>query len=1561
MDPGADEPPQGEWERAVAEVGSFADSQSEGHGADHSGWLEGLSEIGSASPVESLFGENLGDVARGSAEAESLQPDPEWAMELEALNSDSDAASDVSSLAGTPGECALAPFVPVDTGREDFALTVLHRSQSVPDENLNDKWMGVCSQLVLDSSAVATVTKEASELDIDRRDLRTLRRLLAASALAIERQSWSAFEQRLADNVGGEVSELLFYIDFSSYDIADFKMQVSQEVKIALEPPQPDEVVALANDHPEQFLLEMEEKSSGVKKIVQTEGSTLMLLRLRCGRLVAVRGHTLTWLSVADRSTSECYKACVEKQRLGTAAAENFGMKLRLACTDGDGAIAKAERHIMEGRPGWCGLHLACRVHTLSGCHEKVYDALLSPDISGLYAAAKSLEPAGMMSIFRKSVRKVLAKKLRLVAHIHLDREAVHFKELVIASFLGPHPQHMYLRVVLETCAPGDWRDQNEFLYPIKPGESRNDVLRLLFKTFVPALFGHCPKLFPRHRWTGALDTLRDIGLPLNLNGLFVAAFEELLGTLAQKESGSALAQAPPANVGNGDGAQGGARWASVPFVEAEAGPDPAQAPTGPSGGATWAEQNRAHRGDARSWLGTKPASKMLIMAATLRPLGRFMLAELEVGGAAFEAQEASKAVTAPRAAGVNAILANRKWPLLLAARQESERTCMQDLVAVHDRLVVGCLPPAAMTVETQRLICKLLSKEGACIYDYFITQSNQFPWKLFRLLDDPALAAEIEQSCESSRDEFSHAFIVRFQGRLVSEEALMHLSLIVLVARTSTLNIECRHAQIRRYVKTASVHVQKPDLAWISAKFLLRKMALREKSFRLPSGSTTKPGNEKQKRGKRGQKKGESSVGKRTRRRGGGGAYRAFISAKCKAVGKAVFRELAAEYNALPEDDKKPYQQTGALATILHQQGRPAFGAITRELARAALRSERHQRALARARATLSGASSSAMVPVGAGSEELAKSVLEAKADEHLLKRLDRTEKQVARERLLEWQAGEGHKRRDELVARAPLASSLSLGLVGRPDAGVPLFLEWVCPLQTILPRYGALLAQKEHKQVAAVLLKQWHDLHLEKRDADQVELPPPPRQNPNRKLTCLQAGICLCGAAGDDAHSFKLWLDRAMKAMTAKVGLRADLASCAIVLRLQKRACGGQGGGAGSDDDGSGGGLADAGATNGVDMFFLIAHLRLKPYKPTFRRLTYDHTDATGLMHFQCRDEYCALYELAMELQPQLTTPAIWEANFYRTDDSRQILAHIHPRRLRVKSIPDLLAESKRFPVERARRRGRAAADDALDGWDAELELLDEPGSGSDDASDVDMAVGGSEAEENSGEEGEGVDDARSASGSSVANLHDSDGSSPASSPVSGPGSALSDDCSACEDEELESASAVSVATSELTVLSFADLETGMYEEAPPATPAREAPATGAPLSASEPSRLAEVTFEIPNLGTLRFYATRNEFVAHCTHQQGHDRCRLSRSSSASLAGNREGQGRPLGLLVAWLQAAHGFQDGRAHVRMPRPDLATRQAAREFLKTLEGSGALLLAERPRRAGEPEEPPTVP
>ncbi len=170
---------------------------------------------------------------------------------------------------------------------------------------------------------------------------------------------------------------------------------------------------------------------------------------------------------------------------------------------------------------------------------------------------------------------------------------------------------------------------------------------------------------------------------------------------------------------------------------------------------------------------------------------------------------------------------------------------------------------------------------------------------------------------------------------------------------------------------------------------------------------------------------------------------------------------------------------------------------------------------------------------------------------------------------------------------------------------------------------------------------------------------------------------------------------------------------------------------------------------------------------------------------------------------------------------------------------------------------------------------------------------------------------------------------------------------------------------------VESDADMETtgqdvviaGVAQPDPPANPAADADAED-PQPRQPASRAVGVrgghesrdVFELPDgSGTLRYYHASGSMQAFCCLGRSlhSSDCR----KSATCCPVRRGSGRPIGLLVAWLQGGTGFDNKTEHVHSCRPSYEERKAAREWFMSLPHASEFCEFEKPKAPGDTDEP----
>ena len=255
------------WEAAVEALGGSDSGDSPEANEPHIEGSQPLDVPSAASWVLEL------DELDRAFEHEQVSAHLSWHREVERVSAsasscgdadDQDRESVCSGVQAHHGE-QLVPFEeqPLVVDR-DFASLALHRSFALPEEQLDQDSMKICFSILQEDLAISSSTCEAQYLDVCRRDLRTMRKLVAATAVELERRTWAALEERLAAASDRGDVQLLMYVDFASYDTADFKMTVQTTVEAPLETSEAV-VAALARDHPEEVMLVLRESSSGVK------------------------------------------------------------------------------------------------------------------------------------------------------------------------------------------------------------------------------------------------------------------------------------------------------------------------------------------------------------------------------------------------------------------------------------------------------------------------------------------------------------------------------------------------------------------------------------------------------------------------------------------------------------------------------------------------------------------------------------------------------------------------------------------------------------------------------------------------------------------------------------------------------------------------------------------------------------------------------------------------------------------------------------------------------------------------------------------------------------------------------------------------------------------------------------------------------------------------------------------------------------------------------------------------------------------------------------------------
>ena len=132
-----------------------------------------------------------------------------------------------------------------------------------------------------------------------------------------------------------------------------------------------------------------------------------------------------------------------------------------------------------------------------------------------------------------------------------------------------------------------------------------------------------------------------------------------------------------------------------------------------------------------------------------------------------------------------------------------------------------------------------------------------------------------------------------------------------------------------------------------------------------------------------------------------------------------------------------------------------------------------------------------------------------------------------------------------------------------------------------------------------------------------------------------------------------------------------------------------------------------------------------------------------------------------------------------------------------------------------------------------------------------------------------------------------------------------------------------------------------------------------TRKPLTTERAPKVVDDRFDIDDLGSIRYNYKTETLVAFCPFHTG--QCRRTRTTKPAARDRASAQGRPLGLLIAWLEQANDFETAQSHSAQCHPNFDKRKAARAHFYALEGGEAWATSyERPRRPGEDSEPTDI-
>ena len=545
--------------------------------------------------------------------------------------------------------------------------------------------------------------------------------------------------------------------------------------------------------------------------------------------------------------------------------------------------------------------------------------------------------------------------------------------------------------------------------------------------------------------------------------------------------------------------------------------------------------------------------------------------------------------------------------------------------------------------------------------------------------------------------------------------------------------------------------------------------------------------------------------------------------------------------------------------------------------------------------------------------------------------------------QQLLTWMDSASHEC-SQLVSLLPGIAPQVTGLHVAPAISDVQWLRFTFPAHLVVPRLMAVKDDtgelgKALDEVLAVWVSKHRPIMHE--DAEPIYGPPKPR---NMKPACLKVGVCLCGPRGDSLWLLHRKFMTEIRKMIKEPHMKSLFTAGKVVLNVtplpehiwQDFVVGDF-----VDDDL----VAEVLPSTGWVHVSLMYDL-----KPNVRALLWPdrRQHPVGRLHLHAEHVYYTLYEFLQERLDSMREEDIagWKIQPFVLHESRRPLAFVDPCWIEVEKSADLQVASFSWGKPRGRGRGKA-----VDPWAKMLEDLsseeedEAAGAGDDDGGDdggsaVASSIGGCSAED-------------------MASLHEgSDSSSDVGSVHS---VVLEDEAEVLRDAPdgadgvgdlpMEGSGGLPAAADApgLAVLEVLVEEPPLADEPPP--------------PAAKRARGGRATLELEiDGGTLRYYDATGSVVAHCNRHGSHV-CRMTRTVRASRHAGRKGQGRPLGLLLAWLRAAGDPEHDSAelHKSMEPPSFEDRLEARVLFEADPSAAEWLAIERVPRPDEDVEPVAVP
>jgi hypothetical protein len=790
---------------------------------------------------------------------------------------------------------------------DDLFLHILKAAQhkrALGDDDVR----AVVERYFAESRRMSSLSIEADETNLDRKYVQRARCLASCAAVGLDRFGRGVFERGVVETKG---IECILYLDHSRHDCTTLSVRLRESLSqgradefVDLAAWSSNEVSPLWVDHTAQDVVPA--------KLMQVEGSFSMLVHCQ-GRYAHFRGSSLQCLLCLEFADAHSLLNSLERVSHRSDASERFDIRVRGSCTDSGANVLKAESLFRQSRPGWLQVNFPCKLHKVATAHTRTF-AIIDDFLSLLINTSLSLQ--GSVNLFRRVLRDLIFEKTVLLRGSP-NAEAISHRRSILALLLqGKDNRTMVQALTLDVLANGDWSKRDcvqHYVGDYHIGDEERTVRRFS-RRLAFALLPRSPRIYPRSRWNGALHSVADICLVVCCHGLFEQAYCRWCSQLAKGDTADRKDAIPLPRAADGpvpfaieDAPVAGVAAAEVAEGIAEGGGDCGEK----MDLLGWREKVSRARGAGLVFAQSYNEPKLLLMTLVLEPLQALRNRQFKLSGKSWDRQQELRAAKSLKV-GTDTI-ASRQYRVVVSATCAHEFKFLDEVRALLSPSESwSVLPIASRTVSLRSLAFRLLSRAAALVHELLVVPQQGCPWQLFTLLEKPELIAQVASTPICRRDRFTHDFLGRFPD-LTSPHVRPTLHSLALEFTSDTGQIETLHATIRRRLLAASHNTHTELFAVLGSEWI----ALQSKHT-MPQGRSSQTS-----------KGGKISKKHAGPRRGGGGGYRAYVSAQVKSCGRDFGDQaaFAQEWGRLDDEEKESYIVQGTTATRRHREGNSAFG----------------------------------------------------------------------------------------------------------------------------------------------------------------------------------------------------------------------------------------------------------------------------------------------------------------------------------------------------------------------------------------------------------------------------------------------------------------------------------------------------------------------------------------------------------------------------------------------------------------------------------------------------------